>query len=118
MTKVNKTAEEWKSLLSAVDYHITREKGTEPAFQGDYYDLKETGQYLCKCCKTALFDSKSKYDSGSGWPSFYQPGEGSAIDEHEDNTRGMRPQARLRPPDSGKCGPCRLAGWMNTRHKI
>ncbi len=63
----------WRSKLSPEEYRICREKGTERAFTGEYYDCKEEGVYTCRCCGEALFSSDSKYDSGSGWPSFYQP---------------------------------------------
>ena len=61
----------WREQLSPDEYRICREKGTEPAFSGEYWDTKTQGTYLCRCCKTPLFTSDAKYDSGSGWPSFY-----------------------------------------------
>jgi peptide-methionine (R)-S-oxide reductase len=79
----------WKEKLSPEEYRICREKGTEPAFTGCYWDEKKSGQYLCKCCGEALFDSATKYDSGSGWPSFYQPLSSENIKEITDSSFGM-----------------------------
>jgi peptide-methionine (R)-S-oxide reductase len=73
-------SDDWKSRLTAEQYQITREKGTEPAFTGKYWDHKGKGQYTCVCCGTPLFDSKAKYDSGTGWPSFYEPIDDKDID--------------------------------------
>jgi peptide-methionine (R)-S-oxide reductase len=87
--KISKSDEEWKSQLSEEEFYITRQKGTERAFTGKYFDSKENGQYLCKCCGEPLFDSSSKFDSGSGWPSFFQPINEDAIEEEHDNTHGM-----------------------------
>ncbi|KAG0718002.1 Peptide methionine sulfoxide reductase MsrB [Chionoecetes opilio] len=67
------TSEEWKKQLNRQQYHVTREAGTEPAFTGEYYDHHEKGTYHCLCCGSELFSSEAKYDSGSGWPSFYTP---------------------------------------------
>lgn len=71
--KVTKTEEEWRQLLTPEQYHVTRQKGTERAFTGEYHDFKGTGVYECICCGSALFDSETKYNSGTGWPSFWQP---------------------------------------------
>ncbi len=98
--KLVKTKEEWKAQLSDDEYHITREAGTEPAFTGKYYNNKETGVYHCICCNEALFLSDEKYDSGSGWPSFYKPKEGMALDEIKDSSHGMI-RVEVRCP---KCG--------------
>lgn len=81
--------EEWKNKLSEEEYYITRQKGTEKAFTGKYYDHKEKGIYLCKCCGTELFPSDTKFDSGSGWPSFYSPISKENIDEICDKSHGM-----------------------------
>lgn len=89
MAKIEKTEQEWQDQLDENSYYITRQKGTEPAFTGEYYQNKADGAYLCKCCGQSLFDSNSKYDSGSGWPSFYQPKQKGMIDEHADFTHGM-----------------------------
>ena len=89
MGKLNKTEREWQRELSPEEYRITRQKGTEPAFTGKYWNTKQQGTYVCRCCGTELFTSDTKYDSGSGWPSFYRPVNAGAIDEQEDSTHGM-----------------------------
>lgn len=89
MGKITKTDEQWREQLDAEEFEITRSKGTERAFTGKYHDSKAVGQYRCKCCGVMLFDSKAKYDSGSGWPSFYQPASGSPVAEHNDQSLGM-----------------------------
>lgn len=71
--KVEKTDAEWRDQLDPETYRITRQKGTEPAFTGEYHDNKEQGAYLCVCCGAELFHANEKYNSGSGWPSFWQP---------------------------------------------
>jgi peptide-methionine (R)-S-oxide reductase len=81
--------DDWKRQLTAEEFRICREKGTEPAFSGEYYDEKSVGTYLCRCCKRPLFNSTSKYDSGSGWASFYQPFDTESIEEQPDDTYGM-----------------------------
>ena len=73
MAKINKTKEEWQELLTPEQYSVTREHGTEPAFSGALWDEKKDGTYACICCGKPLFSSTTKYDSGSGWPSFYEP---------------------------------------------
>ena len=90
MTKIKKTEEEWRAQLSPEQYRITREKGTEQAFTGEYNDCKEVGTYHCICCGAALFDSDSKFDSGSGWPSFHSAMEDEQIGHIEDLSHGMR----------------------------
>ncbi|MBD2859640.1 peptide-methionine (R)-S-oxide reductase MsrB [Spongiibacter sp. KMU-158] len=87
--KVVKTEAQWREQLSDEEFYICREKGTERAFTGVYNQEKSTGQYLCKCCGQVLFDSESKYDSGSGWPSFFQALDKTAIDVHRDTSHGM-----------------------------
>jgi len=87
--KISKSEQEWREILDDTEFHITRNKGTEPAFSGKYYEHKEQGDYLCKCCQQLLFSSDTKYDSGSGWPSFYEPVSTSVIDEHSDKSHGM-----------------------------
>lgn len=83
------TDENWKQVLTKDQYHVTRKKGTEPPFTGEYHDTKKEGTYHCVCCKAPLFSSEAKYDSGSGWPSFTTPlGEKSVRAEH-DTSRGM-----------------------------
>ena len=89
MEKVVKTEAEWRELLSPKEYHVCREKGTERAFTGEYYNEKSDGVYRCRCCGEPLFDSQTKYDSGSGWPSFYQPKAEEALEVHRDTSHGM-----------------------------
>ncbi|MCK5002789.1 MAG: peptide-methionine (R)-S-oxide reductase MsrB [Gammaproteobacteria bacterium] len=87
--KIKKTNEQWKSQLTDEQYRITREAGTERAFAGKYYNNKEKGIYHCVCCDEALFRSEEKYDSGSGWPSFWQPLNDQKLDEIKDSNHGM-----------------------------
>lgn len=87
--KLNKTDDQWRAELTPDQYRVARQKGTEPAFTGEYYHHQEPGQYACVCCGEPLFSSETKYDSGSGWPSFYALATESAITEHEDFTHGM-----------------------------
>lgn len=89
MTKINKTDDEWKNILSTQEFNVTRKKGTEPSFTGEYHDSKQSGVYHCKCCDMPLFLSESKFDSGTGWPSFYQTFDPVCISEHKDFTHGM-----------------------------
>ncbi|SFP54377.1 peptide-methionine (R)-S-oxide reductase MsrB [Hydrogenimonas thermophila] len=89
MKKIVKTDEEWKELLTPYQYKVCRLKGTEPAFSGEYYNHKGDGIYKCVCCGEPLFDSKDKFDSGSGWPSFTRPITAEAVEEHEDRSYGM-----------------------------
>jgi peptide-methionine (R)-S-oxide reductase len=78
-----------KKTLTPEQYHVTQEKGTERAFTGKYWDTKADGTYKCVVCGEELFDSATKYDSGSGWPSFYQPADKAKVEEHTDRTFGM-----------------------------
>lgn len=87
--KVNKTEEQWAAELPADVFSVARNKGTERAFTGEYNDHKGDGEYICACCEDKLFDSAHKYDSGSGWPSFYQPADGVDIEEERDVSHGM-----------------------------
>jgi len=87
--KVVKSDEEWQQQLTPEQFAICRKKGTERAFTGEYYNLKADGVYHCRCCGEPLFDSATKYDSGSGWPSFWQPLDRENIDEHHDESHGM-----------------------------
>jgi peptide-methionine (R)-S-oxide reductase len=89
MAKIAKSDEEWRAQLTDEEYRICRESGTERAFTGEYYSTKDKGVYRCKCCGASLFSSESKFDSGTGWPSFYEPVAGSAIDERGDDSLGM-----------------------------
>jgi len=89
MAKVSKTVDEWREALSSEEYEVARCGGTERAFSGRYWDTKTPGTYHCVCCGTPLFDSETKYDSGTGWPSFYAPVTRDAVVVHEDRTMGM-----------------------------
>jgi peptide-methionine (R)-S-oxide reductase len=88
--QVKKTEEQWRKDLSPEQYHILREKGTEPAFTGKYHDSKDEGVYRCAACGTPLFSSDAKYDSHSGWPSFHSPVAPEAVSTEDDNSFGMR----------------------------
>jgi peptide-methionine (R)-S-oxide reductase len=87
--KVHKTDAEWRRQLTPERYRILREKGTEPAFTGTYYDTKDRGVYRCAACGTPLFTSAEKYDSGSGWPSFYDAVDRGNVALHDDHSYGM-----------------------------
>ena len=86
--KVEKTEAEWREILSAEEFRILREEGTERAFTGKYWDNKKTGTYYCSGCDLALFESKTKFKSGTGWPSFYQPIKKEYVGENVDNKYG------------------------------
>jgi len=88
--KIHKTEEEWRRELTPEQYHILREKGTERPFTGKYADEHADGKYLCAACGQELFSSDTKFESGSGWPSFYKPAQEGAVEEHSDNAFGMR----------------------------
>jgi peptide-methionine (R)-S-oxide reductase len=88
--KIHKTDEEWRAQLKPEQYYITRQKGTEPAFSGALYRNHDDGIYRCVACNAELFRSDEKYDSGSGWPSFWEPVRPDAVEQHEDNSYGMR----------------------------
>ena len=87
--KVSKSESEWRCLLSPEQYQVTREKGTEPPFTGEYNHFKAEGTYRCVCCGHELFNSATKFDSGSGWPSFWQPVAPQHIREERDTGYGM-----------------------------
>lgn len=86
---LSKNDDQWRHKLSPEEYRICREKGTEQPFTGEYLDSKTAGTYCCKCCGFALFSSETKYDSGSGWPSFYRPIADGAVREIPDSSHGM-----------------------------
>jgi peptide-methionine (R)-S-oxide reductase len=88
--KVKKSDAEWKAQLTPEQYHVTRKKGTERAFTGEYHDSKEPGTYTCVCCGNPLFASDTKFDSGTGWPSFYQPMSPDAVSTEDDSSFFMR----------------------------
>lgn len=87
---VEKSKEEWKQALTDEQFHVTREQGTERAFSGELHDNKHKGYYKCIACGNDLFTSKTKFDSGTGWPSFYEPVAPENVGEHEDNSFFMR----------------------------
>lgn len=86
---MKKPDSEWKKQLTAEQYRITRDKGTEPPFTGRYHASKDSGVYRCVCCGNELFDSAAKFDSGTGWPSFFQPVEDQAVATAEDHSLFM-----------------------------
>ncbi len=88
--KVTLSDAEWQKRLSPEDYKVTRKKGTERAFSGKYHDAKTRGTYTCKCCGEKLFHSNTKFDSGTGWPSFFKPIDETAVAEKSDNSLFMR----------------------------
>jgi peptide-methionine (R)-S-oxide reductase len=90
LDKIEKTDAAWRAQLSALAYDVTRHEGTERAFTGPYWDAHEDGLFRCVCCDTALFDSKTKYDSGTGWPSFWAPISKTNVVENVDASYGMR----------------------------
>jgi peptide-methionine (R)-S-oxide reductase len=87
--EITMSEEEWKKKLSPEQFHVCREKGTERAFTGKYYNSKEKGTYKCAACGNPLFSSDTKFDSGTGWPSFYAPVDSSKVEEHKDKSYGM-----------------------------
>ncbi|MEQ8627025.1 peptide-methionine (R)-S-oxide reductase MsrB [Ekhidna sp.] len=100
MEKINKSEEEWKKELSDEQYYILREKGTEKPWSGALLENKEKGIYQCAACGNDLYSSQTKYDSGSGWPSFYDPISADAVDFEKDTSFGMvRTEVKC-----GKCG--------------
>jgi peptide-methionine (R)-S-oxide reductase len=93
--KTMKSESELKQKLTPEQYHVTQEAGTEPAFTGKYWKTKDKGTYHCVCCGEPLFDSSTKFDSGTGWPSFYKPADDGKVEEHKDSSYGMvRTEAR------------------------
>ena len=87
--KIKKPEAEWRQQLTPEQYHVTRQKGTERAFTGEYYEEKTPGKYTCVCCGQELFSSAAKYESGSGWPSFWQPVGDENVEEESDGSHGM-----------------------------
>lgn len=88
--KIKRSDSEWAQILTPEQYRVTRKAGTERAFTGEYWDNKDKGTYRCVCCGADLFRSDTKFDSGTGWPSFWQPIDAQAVDEHEDSSFFMR----------------------------
>ena len=89
MTKISKSDDEWKKQLTNEQYHVTRKKGTEMPFTGQYVNTKDKGVYKCVCCGNILFKSDDKFDSGTGWPSFTKP-MSESITQHDDNSQFMQ----------------------------
>jgi len=87
---LHRDLEEWRALLSPEEYQICRLGGTEPPFTGAYHDCHTPGTYRCRCCGAGLFASTAKFDSGTGWPSFFAPVDDAALATHEDRGHGMR----------------------------
>jgi peptide-methionine (R)-S-oxide reductase len=87
--KVVKSDEEWRKQLTSEQYYVARKAGTEPAFSGKYWKTKDSGMYVCSSCGQALFDSETKFESGTGWPSFYRPVDETAVETHTDRSHGM-----------------------------
>jgi peptide-methionine (R)-S-oxide reductase len=87
--KIRKGENDWKKQLTSNQYYVTRQKGTEPPFTGEYEDSDTPGVYKCVCCGQPLFRSDTKYHSGSGWPSFYAPADESAVETETDASHGM-----------------------------
>ena len=88
--KLKKTEEEWRRELTPEQYHVLREKGTEPPFSGEYEFTRDDGVYRCAACGEDLFSSEAKFDSGCGWPSYFQPIAPGHVENHEDTSHGMR----------------------------
>ncbi len=98
--KIEKSDEEWRAQLSPEEFHITREHGTERAFTGPYWDSKQDGIYHCVCCGEPLFDARTKYNSGTGWPSFWQPLSPDVVEEEADFSWGVRTEIRCAKCDA------------------
>ena len=90
VNKVTKSADEWRAELSSEEFAVCREHGTERPFTGEYVSCKEAGTYHCTCCGALLFDAKHKFDSGTGWPSFWELAEAENVTTKEDSSYGMR----------------------------
>jgi peptide-methionine (R)-S-oxide reductase len=88
--KIRKDDAEWREQLSENQYYVTRQKGTEPPYTGEYESTKTPGTYKCVCCGQQLFRSETKFDSGCGWPSFYAPAKSDLVEEADDSSHGMR----------------------------
>lgn len=89
MEKISKTDQEWRAILSPESFYVTRQKGTERAFTGQYWDHRATGIYRCVCCATPLFASDTKFDAGCGWPSYFEPIAPERVREEVDHSHGM-----------------------------
>ncbi len=102
--RIEKSDAEWRRQLDPEEYHVLREKGTERAFTGDYWDAKKEGVYRCRGCGTPLFSSDTKYDSGTGWPSFYRPVASDNVRTEEDRSLMMRREEVLCAACGGHLG--------------
>src|SRR6516162_4160991 len=100
--KLKKDDGEWRQQLTPNQYFVTRQKGTEPPFTGEYEDTHTAGTYKCVCCGQPLFRSETKFDSGSGWPSFYAPAEEEAVDQETDRSQPAYATASIRLPSISK----------------
>ena len=99
--KMVKSETQWRKELTPEEYRVTREAGTEPAFSGKYWKTKDPGTYHCVCCGAPLFEATTKFDSGTGWPSFYAPADEKNVVEHKDSSCGMvRTEARCASCDA------------------
>jgi peptide-methionine (R)-S-oxide reductase len=99
--KIHKPEAEWRAELTPEQYYVTRQKGTERAFTGEYYESKTPGTYTCVCCGQELFSSEAKFESGTGWPSFWQPVKDENVEEESDRSHGMaRTEVRCSRCDS------------------
>jgi peptide-methionine (R)-S-oxide reductase len=90
VNKVTKSDQEWKTVLAPEQYRVTRQKGTERPFTGEYWDNERAGQYRCVCCGNLLFESDTKFDAGCGWPSYFEPIDPANVREQLDTSHGMR----------------------------
>lgn len=99
MAKIQKTDTEWKQLLTPEQYHVTREHGTEPPFKGPYQEEKRPGDFNCICCGNKLFRTETKFDSGTGWPSFFQPISPQAVNEYKDRSMLIFVRTEIRCSD-------------------
>ena len=88
--KITKSDAEWRKQLTENQYYVTRQKGTEPPYSGEYEETRTAGTYKCVCCGQPLFRSDTKFDAGCGWPSFYAPAKSELVEEDEDRSHGMR----------------------------
>ncbi|HKQ31471.1 MAG TPA: peptide-methionine (R)-S-oxide reductase MsrB [Burkholderiales bacterium] len=88
-SKTDKSGADWRKQLTPEQYHVTREKGTERAFTGKYWDCHDAGMYRCVCCGAELFDADTKFDSGTGWPSFYAPANEQNVETEKDSSHFM-----------------------------
>lgn len=101
MAKVTKSDTEWQKQLTPQQFHVTRRAGTEPAFTGEYWDLHEDGTFHCVCCGAPLFSSETKFESGTGWPSFTAPISEENVETHTDSSHGMsRTEVRCKSCDA------------------